>query len=158
MIRSATSTNCASRVSRQTSLSVRSPASMRRWVTRTWMRRTSTGSFDPVTGIGGTSTIDNEPEHKVMAAVSYAIGGGATLLADYQYVADSFAVARNQIDTLELADYHLLNLGVTQDVGGAYQLYGRVENVLDENYESSFGFPEAGRVFFIGLRAKLGPG
>ena len=112
----------------------------------------------PIGGTGGTSTIDNEPEHKFMAAVSYAIGGGATLLADYQYVADSFAVARNQIDTLELADYHLLNLGVTQDVGGAYQLYGRVENVLDENYESSFGFPEAGRVFFIGLRAKLGPG
>ena len=120
------------------------------------------GSFNPATGapgnVPGTSTIDNEPEHKVMAAVSYAIGGGATLLADYQYVTDSFAVARNQIDTLELADYHLLNLGVTQDVGGAYQLYGRVENVLDENYESSFGFPEAGRVFFIGLRAKLGPG
>jgi outer membrane cobalamin receptor len=108
--------------------------------------------------VGGTSTIDNEPEHKVMAVVSYAIGGGATLLADYQYVADSFAVGRDQIQTLELADYHLLNLGVTQDVGGAYQLYGRVENVLDENYESSFGFPEAGRVFFIGLRAKLGPG
>ena len=93
-----------------------------------------------------------------MAAVSYAIGGGATLLADYQYVAGSFAVARNQIQTLELADYHLLNLGLTQDIGGAYQLYGRVENVLDENYELSFGFPEAGRVFFIGLRAKLGPG
>jgi outer membrane receptor protein involved in Fe transport len=107
---------------------------------------------------GGTSTIDNEPEHKVMAAVSYVIGGGATLLADYQYVAGSFAVARNQIDTLELADYHLLNIGLTQDLGGAYQLYGRVENALDENYESSFGFPEAGRVFFLGLRAKLGPG
>jgi outer membrane cobalamin receptor len=115
-------------------------------------------SNEQPTVVGGTSTIDNEPEHKVMAAVSYAIGGGATLLADYQYVADSFAVGRDQIQTLELADYHLLNLGVTQDIGGAYQLYGRVENVLDENYESSFGFPEAGRVFFIGLRAKLGPG
>jgi outer membrane cobalamin receptor len=109
--------------------------------------------------VRGTSVLDNQPEHKVMAAASYAFDTGTTLLADYQYVAGSFAVSRDQITTLELADYHLLNLGITQDLpGNAYQLYGRVENVLDENYESSFGFPEAGRVFFLGLRARLGPG
>lgn len=113
----------------------------------------------PADFVRGTSTIDNEPEHKFMAAASYLVGNGTTLLADYQYVTGSYAVARNQIDTLELADYHLLNLGITQDLpGNAFQLYGRVENVLDENYESSFGFPEAGRVFYLGLRAKLGPG
>lgn len=106
--------------------------------------------------VGGTSTIDNEPEHKAFAAVSYALDGGTTLLADYQYVAGSYAVARNQIDTLELADYHLLNLGITQDLpGNAFQIYGRAENVLDQDYESSFGFTEPGQTFFLGLRTKL---
>ena len=100
--------------------------------------------------------IDNNPEHKVMAAASYAFDTGTTFLVDYQYVAGSYAVSRDLIETLELDDYHLLNLGLTQDLPGeAFQLYGRVENVLDENYESSFGFPEPGRVFFMGLRAKL---
>lgn len=104
----------------------------------------------------GSDKLDNNPEHKVMAAASYAFDTGTTFLVDYQYVAGSYAVSRDLIETLELDDYHLLNLGLTQDLPGeAFQLYGRVENVLDEDYESSFGFPEPGRVFFMGLRAKL---
>ena len=109
-----------------------------------------------VTLVPASDKLDNNPRHKFMAAASYAIGNGTTLLADYQFVAASFSVSRNLIDTLRLHDYHLLNLGFTQDIeGGAFQFYGRVENVLDENYKSSFGFPESGRIFFAGVRTKL---
>lgn len=104
----------------------------------------------------GSDKVDNNPRHTLMAAASYTFDTGTTLLVHYQYVAGSYAVSRNLVDELRLDDYHLLNLGITQDIaGGVYQLYGRVENVLDEDYETSFGFPEAGRTFFIGLRTKL---
>lgn len=106
--------------------------------------------------VAASDKLDNEPRHKLMLAASYTFDTGTTLNADYQFVAASYAVSRDLVTTLRLRDYHLLNLGITQDVaGGALELYGRIENVLDENYESSFGFPEAGRTFFIGVRTKL---
>lgn len=106
--------------------------------------------------VGATDKLDNEPRHKLMLAASYAFDTGTTVMADYQFVAASYAVSRDLVATQRLRDYHLLNLGFTQDIaGGAFEFYGRVENVLDENYESSFGFPEAGRTFFAGVRTKL---
>lgn len=58
---------------------------------------------------------------------------------------------------MTLGDYHVVNLGLTYDLlpGGQVQLFGRLENLLDEDYEHSFGFPEPGRSAFVGLRAKF---
>ena len=114
----------------------------------------STNLAPPV--IGGTSAVQNEPEHKVTLSASYRFDWGTTLRADYLYAAGSVAISKDNINTLPLAPYHLLDFGITQDIsGGAFQLFARVENLFDENYETSFGFPEPGRTFFAGFRTKL---
>ncbi len=114
----------------------------------------STNLAPPVPG--GTSAVQNEPEHKVTLSASYHFDCGTTVRADYLYAAGSVAISKDNIHTLPLVPYHLLDFGITQDIsGGAFQLFARVENLLDQNYETSFGFPEPGRTFFAGFRTKL---
>ncbi len=105
---------------------------------------------------GGTTAVQFEPEHTATLSANYRVLAGTTLSADYQFVAGSVAITRDELSTRELDAYHLVNLGVTQDLAGnAAQLFGRVENVLDEDYQTAYGFPEAGRTFYLGLRTKL---
>lgn len=105
---------------------------------------------------GGTSAVQFEAEHMATVSATYRVLAGTTLSADYQFVTGSVAISRDERATLELDPYHLLNLGITQDLAGERaQLFGRVENVLDEDYETAYGFPEAGRTFYLGMRTKL---
>ena len=56
---------------------------------------------------------------------------------------------------LALDRYHVVNVGAAQDIPGTTaQLFGRVDNLFDENYVENFGFPQAGRTFRAGLKAK----
>ena len=97
-----------------------------------------------------------EPEHTVTASATYRVLAGTALNADYQFVTGSVATSRDELATRELNAYHLVNLGVTQDIAGpGAQLFGRIENVLDEDYETAYGFPDAGRTFYLGFRSKL---
>jgi vitamin B12 transporter len=105
---------------------------------------------------GGTTAVQYEPKHTVTFSTDYHFVTGTTVSADYQFVADSVAISRDQLATLALDPYHLLGVGFTQDFdGGAAQLFGRVDNILDEDYQTSYGFPEPGRTFFVGLRSRL---
>lgn len=105
---------------------------------------------------GGTTAVQYEPKHTVTLSANYHFVTGTTLSADYQYVAGSVSISKDELSTLDLDAYHLVNFGITQDFdGGAAQLFGRIENILDENYETAYGFFEPGRTFFVGLRSKL---
>lgn len=105
---------------------------------------------------GGTNAVQFEPEHTATASINYRVLSGTVLSADYQYVAGSVAISRDELSTLALDNYNLVNVGITQDLsGGAAQVFGRVENLLDENYQTAYGFPEAGRTFYVGFRTKL---
>jgi outer membrane receptor protein involved in Fe transport len=110
---------------------------------------------------GGTDRLQNRPEHKVTLTADYYVGYGVALNAQYLYVNGSYALERAggnavPVQTLELDDYHLINVGATYDLlpGGAAQIFARGENLLDEDYEDSFGFPQAGLSGWIGLRAR----
>ena len=110
---------------------------------------------------GGTDRLQNRPEHKATLTADYYVGYGVSLNAQYLYVAGSYALERTggnavPVQTLELDDYHLINVGATYDLlpEGAAQIYARGENLLDEDYEDSFGFPQAGLSGWIGLRAR----
>ncbi len=105
---------------------------------------------------GGTSKVQHDPGHTATVSATYSIFAGTMLSADYQFVTDSFAVSRDQLTAEKLDTYHLVNIGITQDLGGPNaQLFGRIENVLDDDYELAYGFPEAGRTFYFGFRTKM---
>ena len=121
-----------------------------------------------------TKELQNRPEHKVTLTANYQLGWGISFNASYLYITGSKALSRtagtggggggggggivlpDTTQVLELDDYHVVNLGLSKEFwDGQAELYGRLENVLDENYEHSFGFPEPGRAAYVGFKVKL---
>ncbi|PXA90431.1 TonB-dependent receptor [Caulobacter sp. D4A] len=88
----------------------------------------------------------------------------ATVEADYawanrlktgvsvQYVGDSFDNATN---TRVLKGYTLVDLRASYPVKDGFEVYGRVENLFDEDYETIYRYGSLGRGAFVGLRAKF---
>jgi vitamin B12 transporter len=58
-------------------------------------------------------------------------------------------------DPAPLDAYTLVNLGVDWRFSGAVQFFGRIENLLDENYEESYTYRAIGRTGFAGVRVKF---
>jgi vitamin B12 transporter len=58
-------------------------------------------------------------------------------------------------ERVTLESYTLVNLGADYRLSERWQIYGRVENLLDERYEEVFSFLSPGRAVYAGLRATL---
>lgn len=56
---------------------------------------------------------------------------------------------------VDMKAYTLVNLGATFDVSPALQIFGRVENLLDENYQEVFGYAASGRAAYGGVRVRF---
>jgi vitamin B12 transporter len=54
-----------------------------------------------------------------------------------------------------LGEFTLVNLGADFSLNERAQLYGRVENLFDEDYEEVFSYRTAGRAGFAGVRLKF---
>lgn len=52
--------------------------------------------------------------------------------------------------------YTLVNVGASYVLSDSVEVFGRVENLLDEQYEDVFGFDNPGVGVFVGLRARFG--
>ncbi len=57
--------------------------------------------------------------------------------------------------TTTLDDYVLLNLAASYQVTDNLQVYGRLENLLNEDYEEVWGYGTAGRSAYLGLKASF---
>jgi len=99
--------------------------------------------------------LDRRPEHQGSlrlhwdACPQLAADAAATLVGerpDSNYSA--FPPAR-----VTLPGYAKLDLGLTGRLSRHFSLYGRVENLLDQQYEEVFGFPALGRFFSAGVTA-----
>ena len=67
-------------------------------------------------------------------------------------VGDSFDDAGN---FTRLDGYALFDLRASLPITPNFELFGRVENVWDEQYQTAAGFGTQGRGAFVGLRASL---
>lgn len=52
--------------------------------------------------------------------------------------------------------FTLVALAASYEIGPGVEMFGRVENLLDENYQEVFGFESAGLAAFAGVRLRLG--
>ncbi len=55
-------------------------------------------------------------------------------------------------ERVTLGSYTLVNLGADYRINERWQVYGRVENLLDTEYEEVFSFLSPGRAFYAGVR------
>jgi outer membrane cobalamin receptor len=103
-----------------------------------------------------TTILQNRPEHKFALRVDYEIRPSLRVGGTWLYVADSYALSRTTpTTTLKLDNYNVLDLDVSFGLGPRGRVFARVENALDELYEESFGFPQAGRTFVLGAELRL---
>ena len=80
-----------------------------------------------------------------------AQGYGQFLLHDLRFAGDSYDDRGN---FTRLDSYGLLTLRASLPLGERFELYGRVENVTDTDYQTVAGYGTYGRSAFLGVRAK----
>lgn len=91
------------------------------------------------------------PNHALTLSGDWQIGrGGLSLGADVRVVSASFD---NAAGSVRLDGYEVLTLRANYPVSDRFSLYGRVENVWDESYQTAAGYGTQGRAAFIGARA-----
>jgi vitamin B12 transporter len=56
---------------------------------------------------------------------------------------------------VDLKAYTLVNLGATFDINPSLQIFGRVENLLDEDYQEVFAYATPGRAAYGGVRVRF---
>jgi vitamin B12 transporter len=61
----------------------------------------------------------------------------------------------NPSEIVELSDYTLVNLSSSYKLNKTYEIYGRLENLFDENYEDVYGFATQGIGGYLGLRVNF---
>ncbi|UFS70972.1 TonB-dependent receptor [Geomonas sp. RF6] len=99
------------------------------------------------------------PGDRVTAEARYDFDSGFTPYASFTYVGNQFFYTKNNVapvQKLKLNDYTLVNLKLSQRLfDRKVTLYLGADNLLDENYESSYGMPQAGRFIYGGVEFRL---
>jgi vitamin B12 transporter len=76
------------------------------------------------------------------------LNGGVSL----QYVGHSFDNASN---TRRLKSYVLTDVRVAYPINETFEVYGRIENLFDQQYETLYRYGTLGRGAFVGVRARF---
>ena len=96
--------------------------------------------------------LQNRPEQKYSLEGSYVFPFGLTARASWLYVADQYYYTKKaplekaKLDNFQVVDFKL-SQRLFQDT---LEIFVRGENLLDEDYEQSYGFPCQGRTLYAG--------
>jgi len=80
---------------------------------------------------------------------------GANLTVRYNGEQKDFQFTPLGSDRITLDSYTLVNFGADCKINERWQVYGRVENIFDTDYQEVFSFLSPGRGVYAGLRASL---
>lgn len=105
----------------------------------------------------GRATFGNRlarrPVHSASFAIDYVLSeNGARVGGDFRFVGASFDDSGNGV---RLDDYALVALRASAPIAERLELFGRVENLFDENYQAVSGYGTYGRTAVVGLRWQL---
>ncbi len=120
-----------------------------------WFRAsfTRTSTEDETTG----QALLRRPKNKAALEANYRILKGTNLNLSALYVGPRADVDATSwpATRVKLQSYVLVNLAVTHDVTKNLQVFGRIENLLNERYEEVKGYGTPGIGFFAGLRGSF---
>lgn len=107
---------------------------------------------DAPTSVNFGRLLARRPEQQANLWATYVWPIGLSTTAAVRYVGDSFNNAANT-DTLKA--YTLIDLRASYPVTDAVEVYGRVENLTDEDYQTTRGYGSTGRAAYIGVRGRF---
>lgn len=98
------------------------------------------------------------PPHTARADINYNFGDGRgnfNLAAIYNGDAKDSNFATFPATIVTLDEYLLVNAAASYEVQPGFDVFGRVENILDEDYEEISGYNTPGVAAYAGVRIKL---
>jgi outer membrane cobalamin receptor len=98
------------------------------------------------------------PGDRATLEANYRFDSGLAFYASFLYVGDQYFYTKNNVTPMrrmKLDDYSLVNMKVSQRIYDRVTLYVGANNVFDENYETSYGFPQRGRFIYGGVEFKI---
>lgn len=96
--------------------------------------------------------LPRRPREQANLTIGYQWPFGLSTAVAVQYAGESFD---NPSNATRLDGYTLVDLRASYPVTEALELYGRIENVGDERYETVRNYGTAGRGAFVGVRARF---
>jgi outer membrane receptor protein involved in Fe transport len=117
---------------------------------------------------GGKTEIDDRPKHQVSAGLRYNLFENTLLMLDYEFQDEQIAYDSEEIEedvwvfyATPMDSYHVFDFGVEQRLfktfgffkDGTLNLY--VNNLFDEEYENSRGYPMTDRTIGAALSFKF---
>ncbi|QIG79064.1 TonB-dependent receptor [Stakelama tenebrarum] len=93
------------------------------------------------------------PKHLANARIGYETGFGLSVDVAVRYSGESFDRLSSTAAVLD--DYWLTDIRAEYDITPEFSLYGRVENVFDEDYETAGGYGTLGRSVYLGIRGSF---
>jgi vitamin B12 transporter len=94
-------------------------------------------------------SLARRPDETANAQISYEWPLGLTTAVAVQHAGRSYDDAAN---TTVLDGYTLVDFRASFLVGKSLEIFGRIENAFDENYETVFRYGTLGRTFYGGVR------
>ena len=98
-----------------------------------------------------SQTLQYRPRHKITGQATYVAPTDTTLHGSIRYLADQYAFNKAGTATQRMPAYAIVDVKVSQKISQSLSCYVGADNLLDENYSESYGFPRPGRVMYTGL-------
>ncbi len=98
--------------------------------------------------------IQNNPEHKVVVETFYQLPWNMSLYGSARWVTTFYTYGENDDgDTLKkrIPDYLICDFKINKRVADALDLYFGIDNIFDEDYETSYAVPQPGRTVYGGV-------
>lgn len=120
----------------------------------TYLDTEKTSSAD--VGAPEGSRLPRRPRNEVYASVSYLWWHKLRTTLSAKWVN-----AREEINpnffgpNVDIEDYTLVNFAAEYEINSHFSIFGRIDNLTNEQYEEVFGFPNLGRAAYGGIKARF---
>jgi vitamin B12 transporter len=113
---------------------------------------TYTDAVNESAGVYFGKRLARRPEETANLSATYVWPFRLSTTVAVQYAGESFDNASN---SNRLESYTLVDLRASYPINETLEVYGRVENIGDEHYETTRNYGVAGRGAFVGVRARF---
>lgn len=96
--------------------------------------------------------LTRRPEHMANFAADYAFAFGLKAGVAVRYVGETF---NNDANTVKVDSYTLVDLRASYPINDTLEVYGRIENAFDEDYQTVLNYGAPGRGVFGGVRVRF---
>jgi vitamin B12 transporter len=107
---------------------------------------------ESASGASAGKQLTRRPKDLANLSASYRWPIGLSTTVAARYVGKTF---NNDANTVAVSGYTLVDLRASYPINDTLEVYGRVENAFDEDYQTILNYGTPGRGAFLGLRAKF---